>query len=66
MAAISLLTVAATQRLLSIQRYVAVVWPFDWILANRRAAWFRATWPAISMGLFAVFAMLHFAGAMAP
>ena len=66
MAAISLLTVFATQRLLSIERYVAVVWPFDWILANRRAGWFRATWPAVSMGFFAVFTVLHFVGALAP
>ena len=65
-ATVSLLTIFATQRLASFQRYVAIVWPFDWILAGRRASWFRVAWPVISIGLFAVFAALHFSGSLAP
>lgn len=66
MSVISILTVLGSLRLLSLPRYFAVVWPFDWILANRRAEWFRAAWPVISAGLFVLFAVLHFTEAVAP
>ena len=41
-------TVIAGGRLLSVGRYLAVIFPFSWVLANRRAAWFRSAWPIIS------------------
>ena len=63
--AISLLTVFASQRLLSVDRYLAVAWPFSWLLAGRRR-WVEVAWPAVSGALFAVFAFLHFTGALAP
>lgn len=66
LAAVSVLTTLASLRLLSLPRYLAVVWPFDWILANRRSAWFRAAWPVVSTGLFVLFAVLHFTEALAP
>lgn len=59
-AVVSVLTVLASGRLQSVGRYLAVVFPFDWVLANRRAAWFQASWPAISVGLFTIYALLHF------
>ena len=59
-------TILVSGRLLSSPRYLAVVWPFDWILAKRRASWFVAAWPAISVGLFTIFAVLHFTESLAP
>jgi hypothetical protein len=50
----------------SIARYMAVVWPFSWILGNRRAGWFQATGLAASGALFAIFAVLNFTQALAP
>lgn len=66
MAAMALLTVLGSSRLLSLPRYLAVVWPFDWIVAARRPKWFRSTWPVASAGLFMLFAVLHFTSALAP
>jgi hypothetical protein len=63
---VGILTVLGSLRLLSVSRYMAVLWPFDWILAGRRAPWFRATWPIVSAGLFVLFAVLHFTESMAP
>jgi hypothetical protein len=65
-AILALLTVIASLRLQSVARYVAVAWPFAWLLANRQAAWFRETWPYITAGLFTLHALLHFTQAMAP
>jgi hypothetical protein len=67
--ALALVTVAtalASGRLQSIGRYLAVAWPFDWVLANRRAAWFQLTGLAFFGALFVVHAMLHFTQALAP
>jgi hypothetical protein len=63
---IALLTVIASMRLQSVARYVAVAWPFAWVLASRHAAWFREAWPFITAGLFTLHAFLHFTQAMAP
>jgi len=67
--ALALVTVAtalASGRLQSIGRYLAVAWPFDWILANRRAAWFQLTGLAAFGAIFAIHEMLHFTQALAP
>ena len=66
MAVVALLSVMASLRLLSVGRYLAVVWPFDWVLARRQAAWFTVAWPIASTGLFVIQAMLHFTQALAP
>lgn len=62
---VSLLTVVASLRLLSIGRYLAVVWPFAWLLAGRNR-WVATVWPAVSGGLFALYALLHFTQTLAP
>jgi hypothetical protein len=66
LAVLALVTVVASLRLQSVARYVAVAWPFAWVLANRKAAWFRDLWPAATAGLYTLHAFLHFTQAMAP
>jgi hypothetical protein len=66
LAVVALLTVVASLRLQSVARYVAVAWPFAWVLANRQAAWFRDLWPFATAGLFTLHVFLHFTQAMAP
>jgi len=63
---VSVATALASGRLQSIGRYLAVAWPFDWILANRRAGWFELTGLAAFGALFTIHAMLHFTQALAP
>jgi hypothetical protein len=63
---VSLATAVASTRLISTARFLAVAWPFDWILANRRAAWFELTGLAIFVALFVIHAMLHVTQALAP
>jgi hypothetical protein len=50
----------------SIGRYVTAAFPFAWVLANRRSAFWRRSWPAISAGLLALFAVLEFGGYWVP
>jgi hypothetical protein len=50
----------------SFARYMAVVWPFSWVFANRRAAWFQLTGLAAFAGLFVIYAVLNFTQALAP
>jgi hypothetical protein len=66
LAIVTVVTALASGRLQSIGRYLAVAWPFAWILANRRAAWFELTGLAAFAALFVVHAMLHFTQALAP
>lgn len=63
---VALVTVFASLRLESVTRYFAVVWPFSWLLAARRAAWFELTGLAASSALFVIFAVLNFTQALAP
>jgi len=63
--AISLLTILSTLRLLSVGRYLAVVWPFDWLLAGR-SSWVSVLWPFASGAMFTLYAFLHFSQALAP
>lgn len=65
-ALVTVVTALASGRLQSIARYLAVAWPFDWTLANRRAPWFQLTGLAFFGALFAIHAMLHFTQALAP
>jgi hypothetical protein len=53
-------------RLQSVGRYLVTAWPFAWLLANRRADWFRAAWPIASTGLFVIHAVAHFTQVLAP
>jgi mannosyltransferase PIG-V len=66
LALVTVVTALASGRLQSIGRYLAVAWPFDWMLANRRAAWFELVGLAGFGALFAIHAMLHFTQALAP
>jgi hypothetical protein len=63
---VAVLTVFGSLRLESVARYFAVVWPFSWLLAARRAAWFELTGLAASSALFVIFAVLNFTQALAP
>ena len=65
-AIVTVITALASGRLQSIGRYLAVAWPFDWILASRRAAWFEPTGLAAFAALFVIHAVLHFTQALAP
>ena len=66
LAIVSLGTVIGSLRLQSVARYLVVAWPFSWILASRRSAWFRDAWPVLSTGLFTVHAVLNLTQALAP
>jgi hypothetical protein len=66
LALVTVVTALASGRLQSIGRYLAVAWPFDWLLANRRAAWFELVGLAGFAALFVVHAMLNFTQALAP
>ena len=66
LALVTVVTALASGRLQSIGRYLAVAWPFGWLLANRRAAWFELTGLAAFAALFVVHAVLHFTQALAP
>ncbi|NJD27514.1 MAG: hypothetical protein FIA92_04385 [Chloroflexi bacterium] len=55
-----------TSLLQSVARYMAVAWPFSWVLAKRKARWFELVGLAGLAALFVVFAALHFTQALAP
>jgi Dolichyl-phosphate-mannose-protein mannosyltransferase len=63
---IAFLTVFVSLRLQSLPRYMAVVWPFSWVLAKNRSAWWGLIGlPAFAI-LFVVFAFLNFTQTLAP
>ena len=47
-------------------RYLAVVWPFAWVLANRRGPTFQLLGLAGFAALLAIYGMLNFTQALAP
>ena len=63
---IAFLTVFVSLRLQSLPRYMAVVWPFSWVLAKKRSAWFELVGLSASAILFVVFAFLNFTQTLAP
>jgi Dolichyl-phosphate-mannose-protein mannosyltransferase len=68
---VTLLTIFASvplnnSLLQSSARYLAVAWPFAWILGRRRASWFELAGPAAFGALFVVYAVLNFTQALAP
>jgi hypothetical protein len=66
LALVTVLTTLATGRLQSSDRYIAVAWPFSWLLANRRAAWFELAGLAAFAAHFVLTALLNFTQALAP
>jgi hypothetical protein len=56
----------ASGSLEAVGRVTMLAFPYAWILANRRSTFARAAWPAASAGLFAIIALLSFAGFWVP
>jgi hypothetical protein len=50
----------------AVGRITMLAFPFVWILANRRSIFARRAWPAVSVGLFAMIAVLQFGGYWVP
>ena len=50
----------------AVGRITMLAFPFVWILANRRSAFARRTWPLLSVGLFSLIAVLQFGGYWVP
>jgi hypothetical protein len=50
----------------AVGRITMLAFPFVWILANRRSVFARRAWPAVSVGLFAIIAVLQFGGYWVP
>jgi hypothetical protein len=65
-AVLPLLLVFASGTLESVGRHVTSAFPFSWILAGRRARWFRVGWPVVSAGLLLVASTAMFAGRFVP
>ena len=50
----------------AVGRITMLAFPLVWILANRRSVFARRSWPAVSVGLFAIVAVLQFGGYWVP
>ena len=50
----------------AVGRITMLAFPLVWILANRRSSFVRRAWPAISVGLFTLIAVLSFGGYWVP
>jgi hypothetical protein len=50
----------------AVGRITMLAFPLVWILANRRSAFARRGWPMVSVGLFAIIAVLQFGGYWVP
>jgi Mannosyltransferase (PIG-V) len=65
-AIVPLILVFASGTLESVGRHVTSSFPYAWILAGRRAAWFRIGWPIVSAVLLLVVSTAMFAGRFVP
>ena len=59
---LTLLSVVASGNISSIGRLGMVAFPFLWVLAGRRSAWFRVAWPVASAALLTILSAAIFAG----
>ena len=59
---LTLMSVFASGNLQSIGRLGMIAFPYLWIAAGRRNAWFRTAWPALSAGLLGILSLAIFAG----
>ncbi len=50
----------------AVGRITMLAFPLVWILANRRSRFVRRAWPMVSVGLFAIIAVLQFGGYWVP
>ena len=55
-----LLSLAVSFRIVSLPRYLAVLWPFPWLFTNRRSGVFVAITMAVYEAAYAVFAFLDY------
>ncbi len=62
----AILLAFASGSLLSIGRQVMVAFTNSWLLAGRRARWFRLGWPVLSSVLLLIVSVLTFAGWFGP
>ena len=62
----AILVAFASGSLLSIGRQVMVAFTNSWLLAGRRARWFRFGWPVVSSVLLLIVSILTFAGWFGP
>jgi hypothetical protein len=62
----AILLALASGSLLSIGRQVMVAFTNSWLLAGRRARWFRFGWPVVSTVLLLIVSVLTFAGWFGP
>jgi Dolichyl-phosphate-mannose-protein mannosyltransferase len=65
-AVLAVITPFASTTINSTARFMAAVWPFSWVLAGRKAAWFQLVGLAAFFGLFVTYAVLNFTQALAP
>ncbi len=50
----------------SVGRYVTLAFPNSWLLAGRRATWFRRGWPVVSLVLLGLVSLQMFRGQFVP
>jgi hypothetical protein len=50
----------------AVGRITMLAFPLVWLLANRRSVFARRAWPTVSVGLFAIIAVLQFGGYWVP
>lgn len=65
-AVLPLVLVFASGTLESVGRHVTSSFPYAWILAGRRARWFRVAWPIVSGALLLALSTAMFAGRYVP
>jgi hypothetical protein len=65
-AVLPILAVFVSGTLESVGRHVTSALPNAWLLAGRRATWFRLGWPVVSGGLLLVLSTAMFAGRFVP
>jgi hypothetical protein len=66
LAVVSAIAPLATLRFASSARFMAVTWPFAWVLARRGGAWFRLAGLPAAATLFVLFAVLNFTQTISP
>jgi hypothetical protein len=65
-AAASVAVLALTVRIVSTPRWLAVLWPFAWVMVSRRSRLFIGAGLAALTVTYTLFAFLHFTTLLAP
>lgn len=66
LAILPIASIFAAGRLMSTARFLAVAWPFDWVLANRRSTWVHIMTPVAFIAVQVVLAWMAFTWELAP